>query len=220
MKTLYIVATPIGNLQDITLRALEVLRKVDLILCEDTRTSKKLLQAYEINKPVLAYHQHSKLVKLENIIELLNSGKDLALVSDAGTPGISDPGNVLVSKAMEKGINIVPIPGACAAVVAASICGFGTDKFLFLGFLPKKKGRSKILNQIKEAKYTVIFYESVHRIIKTLEELKEIIPYRKIVLCKELTKMFEQTFRGTAAEILEKLQNEKVKGEYVVVIDA
>lgn len=187
MGTLYIIATSIGNLKDITLRALETLKEVDFILCEDTRQTAKLLNHYNISKPLISYFQHSKLSKIEYIIDLLSQGKNLALVTDAGTPGISDPGGKLVDKLISlKGDNknnlqayklknfktkIIPIPGACAATAALSISGFPTDKFIFMGFPPHKKGREKFFKEISEAKYTVVFYESVHRILKTLEQL-------------------------------------------------
>ncbi len=224
MGILYVVATPIGNLKDITLRALEVLRSVDLILTEDTRVAKKLLDHYGIKKPLLSYHQHSKLERINEIVQLLRSGKNLALISDAGTPGISDPGGKLIEKLKEnlKEIKIVPIPGPSAIVAAASVSGFPMDRFLFLGFCPKKKKRKKFFNEVLSSKYPVIFYESPHRLIKTLTELSsmaKILNLRvKIVIAKELTKKFETIFRGEIEKVIEQLQKEKIKGEFVLIV--
>jgi len=225
MANLYIVATPIGNLEDISLRALRVLREVDLILCEDTRVTKKLLDRYQIKKPLLSYHQHSKLQKLDYIISLLKEGKNLALVSDSGTPGVSDPGNKLVEKVVEvlsDQVKIVPIPGPSALTCAASVSGFSMDKFLFFGFLPKKKKRKEVLKEILRSKYPVIFYESPHRIIKTLKELNlEAETYNlepKVVVCRELTKKFETIYRGKIEEVIEKIEKNQIKGEFVVIV--
>ncbi len=228
---LYIVATPIGNLEDMTFRAIRILKEVDLILCEDTRVTKILLEKYEIKKPILNYHQHSKLQKIDYIINLLKGGKNLALVSDAGTPGISDPGQRLIGKVLEElgeEVKIEPIPGANAAISALSISGFNTDEFLFLGFPPHKKGRQTFfVNVLEESqKRTVVFYESTHRIIKALEQIKELLEPRiynlepNLVVCRELTKKFETIYRGTIMEVLEKLKNDIIKGEFVVVIKA
>lgn len=237
MSKLYIVATPIGNLEDMTLRAIRILREVDLILCEDTRVTRILLDRYEIKKPMLSYHQHSKLQKIDYIINLLKEGKNLALVSDAGTPGISDPGQRLIEKVLEDlgdDVEVVPIPGANAAISALSISGFNTDEFLFLGFPPHKKGRQTFFeNVLEEAqRRTVVFYESTHRIIKALEQLeqseKRIVKSEEkeedkdkkmqIVVCRELTKKFETIYRGTISEVLEKLRSGIIKGEFTVVI--
>jgi 16S rRNA (cytidine1402-2'-O)-methyltransferase len=226
MANLYIVATPIGNLEDITLRALRVLKEVDLILCEDTRVTKKLLDRYQIKKPLLSYHQHSKLQKIEEIISLLKEGKNLALVSDSGTPGVSDPGNKLVNevvKWLSDRVKIVPIPGPSALTCAASVSGFAMDKFLFLGFLPKKKKRKEILKEILESKYPVIFYESPYRILKTLKELKEAMNSEQratnnIVVARELTKKFETIYRGKIEEVIKKIQEDKIRGEFVVIV--
>lgn len=225
--SLYIVATPIGNLEDITFRAVRVLKEADLILCEDTRVTRVLLEKYEIQKPVISYHQHSKLQKIDYIISLLKEGKNLALVSDAGTPGISDPGQQLIdrlisdSAELEKGIEIVPIPGPSAVISALSISGFDTDEFLFLGFPPHKKGRQTFFQNVLEEskKRTVVFYESTHRIIKALEQMDQMDEFKRaqIVLCRELTKKFETVYRGTIGEVLEKLKNDIIKGEFVVV---
>ncbi len=231
--TLYIVATPIGNLGDITLRALETLKSVDFILCEDTRHTQKILNHFEIKTPTISYHQHSDEKKLKEIKEILASGKSLALVTDAGTPGISDPGNKLVSHIMEHGTwnnTVVPIPGASAVIAALSVSGFPTDKFLFLGF-PPHKGRAKFFKEVAEARHTVVFYESNHRIKKCLGELYDVLKkdrpagrsfgeasvcVSQICICRELTKQFETIYRGTIEEILQ--MNIIEKGEFVVII--
>ena len=220
MVTLYIIGTPIGNLKDITLRALEVLKEVDLILCEDTRVTKKLLEHCQIKKPLLSYHQHSKLKKVNYILELLKQGKNLALVSDAGTPGISDPGNLLVYEAIERlreKVEIIPIPGPSAATAAASISGFPMDKFLFLGFPPTKRKRKKFFEAVVKSKYPVIFYESPYRIIKTLKELSSFISDREVVVCRELTKKFETIYRGKIEEVIKEIEKNP-RGEFVVIV--
>ena len=219
---LYIVATPIGNLEDITLRALRVLKEVDLILCEDTRVTKKLLDRYEIQKPLLSYHHHSKLSRVEKIVEHLENGKNLALVSDAGTPGISDPGNILIEHIthnMEQKVNIVPIPGVSAITCLASVAGINMSKFVFLGFPPHKKGRETFFRGAAEAKYPVIYFESPHRVLKNLELLEKFKPDAKLLIGRELTKMFEEVRRGSISEILEYYRNnsDKVKGEFVII---
>lgn len=224
MTTLYIVATPIGNLEDITLRAIRILKEVDLILCEDTRMTKRLLDRYEIDTPTMSYHAQSKLSKVEKIFELLEEGKNLALVSDAGTPTISDPGVLLVSQIKEKfkgEVNIVPIPGASAVISALSASGIPSSEFLFLGFLPHKKGRETLFKEIAETKRTVAFYESPHRIMKTLESLNKYIPERKVVIARELTKIHEEFPEGKPVELLEYFNKnkEKIRGEFVVIID-
>lgn len=234
MPTLYIIATPIGNLEDITLRALRVLKEVDVILCEDTRTTQKLLQKYEITTPTLSYHSHSGLAKVEKIFELLEQGKNLALVSDAGTPTISDPGVLLVSQIREHfkvgplgsprsdlGVSIVPIPGPSAVIAALSASGLPSSDFLFLGFLPHKKGRETLFKEIALSKRTTVFYESPHRILKTLESLKKhLSDERLIVLARELTKIYEEMVTGTAQELLQYFEKnkDKVKGEFVVMV--
>jgi 16S rRNA (cytidine1402-2'-O)-methyltransferase len=221
MSTLYIVATPIGNLSDITLRALETLKSVDFILAEDTRETKKLLDHYQVDKPMISYHQHSKLNKIDAIADLLKQGKNLALVSDAGTPGISDPGNQLIgllSKQLSN-LSIVPIPGACALAAAASISGFPTDKFIFSGFPPHKNKRNKFFERVSQSEETVVLYESVHRILKTLEDLKKNLGEREIMVARELTKKFETIYRGQISEVIEKLKNDKILGEFVIVIN-
>ena len=223
MAFLYIVATPIGNIKDISIRALEVLKKVDLILCEDTRVTRKLLDYYQIKTPTLSYHQHSKIKKVDYIINLLKEEKNLALVSDAGTPGISDPGNLLIKEILnqlKEKVKIVPLPGPNAAIAALSISGFPSNKFLFLGFPPVKKKREKFFEQIVLAKCPVVFYESSHRIIKTLRELNLLIPYRQLIVCRELTKKFETVYRGNIEEIIKELENDKnnLKGEFTIIV--
>ncbi len=215
--TLYIVATPIGNLGDITLRALETLKSVDFILCEDTRHTQKILNHFEIKTPTISYHQHSDERKLREIKEILASGKSLALVTDAGTPGISDPGNKLVSVITDHQSPVVPIPGPSALTAALSVSGFDTSKVLFLGF-PPHKGRAKFFKEVAEAKHTVVFYESNHRIKKCLGELAEILDKkRQVCVCRELTKQFETIYRGTIDEILQMKILEK--GEFVIIIN-
>lgn len=220
---LYIVGTPIGNLEDITLRAIRILHEVDFILCEDTRVTKKLLQKYEINTPTISYHAHSKLTKVEKIIDLLLKGKNLALVSDAGTPAISDPGSQLVKRVREElsdvDIQIIPGPSAVAAALSAS--GFPADEFVFLGFLPHKKGRETKFKEITESKKTVVLYESPHRILKTIIRLSEILAEgRKVALFGEITKMHEKAFVGTPHEVLEKLSSDSklTKGEFTLIV--
>jgi len=218
--TLYIVATPIGNLGDITLRALDILKSVDIILCEDTRVSRKLLAHYNIDTPTMSYHQHSDEKKVHEIVRLLEDGKHLALVTDAGTPGISDPGNLLIKELAIQQYNhitIVPIPGPSAVITALSISGLPTDKFVFMGFPPHKKGRNKYFQQIADAKYTVALYESNHRIQKTLKQLSDVVDSdRTICVCRELTKKFETIYRGTVGGIAD--MNIKEKGEFVVIL--
>ena len=235
--TLFIVATPIGNLGDITIRAIETLKSVDLILCEDTRVTRRLLDHYNIDKPTISYHEHSKLKKTEYIARLLEEGKDLALVSDAGTPGISDPGNKLIAalvgppfappspsategrseaSADKSDLKIISIPGPSAVTASLSISGFNTNKFIFMGFPPVKNKRKKFFEEIKNSKYPVVFYESPHRILKTIKEL----PARNIVVCRELTKKFESIYRGTPDEVLKKLSPEEVRGEFVIIVSS
>jgi len=213
---LYIVATPIGNLQDITLRALDTLKKVDLIVCEDTRVTAKLLNKYEIKKSLLSYHQHSKNSKVDKIINKLKEGKNIALVTDAGTPGISDPGNVLVAEAIKNNIKIEAIPGVSAVTMLLSVAGIDTQKFIFLGFPPHKKGRQTFFIKAKEYDIPVVFYESRYRILKTLKSLE----YENVIIGRELTKMHEEVLRGTGEELKEYLENnhEKLKGEFTVIL--
>ena len=218
---LYLVATPIGNLKDITLRALETLKQVDLILCEDTRVTRKLLEHYEIKKPTESYHHHTPESKVKEIIVLLKNGKNIALVTDAGTPGIADPGNKLVAELIKDSSAarlISPIPGPSALATALSIAGFPTDKFVFYGFPPTKKKRKEFWQKIADNDLAVVFYESPHHIIKSLTELKEFSPSRQAMVGRELTKKFETVYRGTLAEIIDQLTTE-ARGEFVVVLD-
>lgn len=219
MSTLYVVSTPIGNLSDITFRAIEILRLADEIVCEDTRHTKKLLDHYQIAKPLMSFHEHSGAEKLEYLIEKLKNGQKLAFVTDAGTPCISDPGAKLVARAVHEGISIVPIPGVSAVVSALSVSGFPADTFTFHGFMPHKKGKETLMKKIAESEITSVFYESTHRIIKTLEMLaRHLDKERKMVVCRELTKKFETIYRGTLDKILEQLRASSTKGEFTVVV--
>ena len=225
MATLYIIGTPIGNLEDITLRALRVLKEVDLILCEDTRVTKRLLSKYEISTPTMSYHAQSKLAKVDKILELLEAGKNIALVSDAGTPCISDPGMLLVSQVLEKfddAVSVVPIPGPSALVTALSATGISVAEFTFLGFLPHKKGRETLFKEIAESRRVMVFYESTHRIEKALESLEKFCgPERNIIVARELTKIYEEFVRGTVAKVRTHfVQNpDRVRGEFVVIVE-
>jgi len=219
--TFYIVATPIGNLKDITLRALAILKEVDLILAEDTRVTKKLLIHYDIDRPIMSYHQHSSEEKKLHIFSEILRGKNIALVSDAGTPGISDPGNELIDFILERNarIQIVPIPGASAIITTLSVSGFRADKFIFLGFLPKKK-RKKLFEWIKLGKIAFAFYESPNRILKTLDVLIEHFgENRRVFIARELTKLYEALYRGTLKEVKKTLGKEKIRGEIVVIVE-
>lgn len=221
MAALYIIATPIGNLEDLSFRALRTLKEVDSILCEDTRVTKKLLARYKISKPTVSYHQHSKLTKAKYILEQLEKGKHLALVSDAGTPSISDPGAKLISYLTNQlpDLKIIPIPGPSALITGLSVSGFPADKFVFLGFPPVKTKRKKFFQGIKEVNQTVILYESPYRIVKTLEELKEVLGnQREVVVGRELTKKFEIIYRGRLEKVLEQIKSDKIRGEFVVVL--
>lgn len=222
MATLYVVGTPIGNLEDITLRAINVLTNVDFILAEDTRVTRVLLDRYNIKTPLIAYHQHSGQGAIDRILQLLREGGRLALVSDAGTPGINDPGGVLIEKVLIElpETNIVPIPGANAALAALSASGFPADTFTYLGFPPHKKGRQTFFKSIAEIPHTVVFYESKHRMAKALTELRDFskIGQRPIVIARELTKQFETMYRGAIDEIVEKIPANRMLGEFVVVI--
>lgn len=227
MSILRIVATPIGNLEDLSFRALRVFKEVDYILCEDTRQTRKLLDHYQVKTPTISYHQHSVGLKIDKIIDLLKSGKNLALVSDAGTPGISDPGGKLVSLVREKlgeSVLIESVPGASALGAAISIAGAGFDRFLFLGFLPHKKGRQTMIKEINASKHSVAIYESKHRIIKLLEELEKSNAgsdsVLEIMVARELTKMHESFYVGTPQTVLAELLKDpnNLKGEFVVLI--
>ena len=215
---LYIVSTPIGNLKDITFRAIEILNEVEYILCEDTRVTSILLKHYNIIKHLVSLNAVSETGKIPAILERLWIGQSYALVSDSGTPGISDPGIRLISEAMKQGIEVVPVPGATALISALTISGLPTDSFVFEGFLPQKKGRQKKLKELSDEKRTIVLYESSHRIVKLIDELVNYIPERYIVVCRELTKKFEETWRGYPFEIKESLVSKIIKGEFVVVI--
>lgn len=213
---LYIVATPIGNLGDISGRAREILSSVDLVLCEDTRVTSRLLAALEITPSTMSFHEHTDPLKRKQIVDRLVNGAKIALVTDAGTPAISDPGGFLVKDAVDAGIEVTPIPGPSAVIAALSVSGFAIDRFTFLGFPPHKKGRNSFFAEIAGFDHAVVLYESTHRIAKTLEALKEL--GRPLVVCRELTKMHETVYRGSAEEILKQLDETSSKGEFVIVI--
>ena len=215
---LYIVSTPIGNLKDITLRAIETLNEVDFILCEDTRVSSILLKKYNVIKQLISFNAVSEIKKIPAIIERLKQGQSYALISDSGTPAISDPGIRLVSESIKNGIEVISIPGATALIAALTISGLPTDSFVFEGFLPQKKGRQKKLKELSEEERTIVLYESSHRIIKLINELNEYFSERYVVVCRELTKKFEESWRGFPSELKEKLNEKTIKGEFVVVI--
>ncbi len=215
---LYVVSTPIGNLGDITHRAVEVLKAVDLIACEDTRKTKILTQRYNINTPLTSYYEYNKAVKGDYLLKVLREGKHIALVSDAGTPGISDPGFSLIRSVLEAGIKVVSIPGPTALISALSISGFPTNKFIFEGFLPIKSGaRKKRLARLKDLGVTVVLYESPHRILKTLQDMLEVLGNRQAVLVREVTKKFEEVIRGDIESLIEGLRASKPRGEFVVI---
>lgn len=218
--SLYLVPTPIGNLGDITLRALEILKSVDTILAEDTRTSGFLLKHFEISKPLQSFHIFNEHKTLAGLIERMKGGEVMALISDAGTPGISDPGFLLVREALKAGLKIDCLPGATALIPALVKSGFPTDRFVFEGFLPHKKGRQTLLKKLAEEDRTIVLYESPHRLIKTLEQLNDFFgPERKVSVSRELTKMHEETFTGNLKEVQQHFSAKDVKGEIVLVID-
>lgn len=217
-KTLYVVATPIGNLGDITLRALETLKQVDFIICEDKRVTGNLLKHFEISKPLISLNAYNEANQVEPITARLILGETAALVSDAGTPTVSDPGVRFINFAIKCEINVVSIPGPSALTAALSIAGLPTDSFLFEGFLPQKKGRQKKLKVLADEEKTIVLYESVHRIEKFINEAVEFFPERFIVVCRELTKKFEETWRGFPSELKEQLKEKNIKGEFVIVI--
>ncbi|PCI94498.1 MAG: 16S rRNA (cytidine(1402)-2'-O)-methyltransferase [Flavobacteriales bacterium] len=220
MSKLYLIPTPIGNLEDITLRALRILKEVDVILAEDTRTSSKLLKHYEINKKLIAHHQHNEHKTLDRIIESLKNGETLALISDAGTPAISDPGFLLVRECIKNDIEIECLPGATAFVPALVNSGFPCDKFVFEGFLPHKKGRQTRLKLLAEETRTIIFYESPHRLLKTLKQFGEYFEENRLVsVSRELTKMHEENIRGTVIELIQYYETHTLKGEIVIIVD-
>ena len=218
---LYLVATPIGNLEDITFRAINVLKEADIIAAEDTRHTLKLLNHYEISKPLISYHRHNEDVKKEVLINKLLEGQNIALVTDAGTPGISDPGEEIVREAIENNIEIIPIPGACALINALIPSGLNTKEFAFYGFLPlNKNNRKSVLERIKKEDKTVILYEAPHKLIKTLEDIQASLGDIDCVLAREITKIHEEFIRGSINSILEKMkEKEAIKGEYIVLLD-
>lgn len=215
---LYIVSTPIGNLEDITLRALRVLKEADLVFAEDTRVTRRLLSHYEIENQLLSYHSYNEAGRIPQIIQFLKEGKQIALVSDAGTPGISDPAHKLVKAAIEANIPIEPVPGATAIITALVASGMPTDRFVFEGFLPRKKGRQTKLKFLSEEPGTIIFYESALRTRKTVEDIVKNMGNRYIVISRELTKMYEEFIRGYAQDLLAELKSRQLKGEIVLLI--
>lgn len=217
---LYIVATPIGNLEDITLRALRVLKEVDVIAAEDTRHSLKLLNHYGISKQLMSYWGAKEKVRAENVLKKLRSGQSVALISDAGTPGISDPGAVLIRKAIHEGIDVISIPGPSALISALSISGLPTEEFTFIGFLPQKESqRQKVLKELSLEHRTLIFYEAPHRIFEALQDMEEIFGERKAAIIKEITKIHEEALRGSISDILDKLEKTTIAGEYVIIVE-
>lgn len=218
---LYLVATPIGNLEDITFRAINTLKEVDIIAAEDTRHTLKLLNYYEISKPLISYHRHNEDVKSDILISKLLEGQNIAIVTDAGTPGISDPGEEIVKEAIKNSIEVIPIPGACALINALIVSGLNTKFFAFYGFLPlNKKNREDALNKIRNENKTVILYEAPHKILKTLQDILNVIGDINCVLAKEITKIHEEYNRGKISEIIDRLrEKESIKGEYVLLLD-
>ncbi|MFZ3031592.1 MAG: 16S rRNA (cytidine(1402)-2'-O)-methyltransferase [Candidatus Moraniibacteriota bacterium] len=217
---LYIVATPIGNLGDMTLRALETLKSVDVVLSEDTRVTGNLLRHFEIKKSLVSFHEHTEADKAQKLIDRMKAGESMALVTDAGTPGISDPGNVLVALAAAAGIRTIPIPGANALGAIVSVAGIDMREFIFLGFPPHKKGRETFFRRVAVSEMPVIYYESPHRVVKNLELLLELSPNKKLVLGRELTKIFEEVVRGSVSEVKAYLESKagKMKGEFTIVV--
>ena len=215
---LYIVATPIGNLKDFTFRAIDTLKEVDFVFAEDTRNSVQLMKHYSIETKLDSYHEHNNIQKIPKIINLLNEGNDIALISDAGTPTISDPGYKLIRACIDEKIDVIPIPGASAVTTALSASGLPSDSFFFLGFLPQKKGRKKKISFLKSLDNTIIIFESPHRLLKTLKELHDELGERPVVVARELTKLYEEIIRGNFDSIIEYFESKKVKGEIVIII--
>ena len=217
---LYLCATPIGNLEDITYRVLRTLQEVDLIAAEDTRNSIKLLNHFDIKTPMTSYHEFNKIEKAHQLVEKMQSGTNIALITDAGTPGISDPGEELVKIAYEAGIEVTSLPGAAACITALTLSGLSTRRFAFEAFLPKdKKERKRVLEELKDETRTIIIYEAPHHLIKTLEELEKELDNRKITLCRELTKKYEEAHRTTIHEVLDYYKDKEPRGEYVLVVE-
>ncbi len=217
---LYVVATPIGNLADITLRALRILKEVDIIAVEDTRHSSKLLSHYGISKPLISYWGEREKVRAEEIIKRLQSGQSVALISDAGTPGISDPGEVVIKRALEEGFEVIPIPGPSALIAALSVSGLPMRGFIFAGFLPPKRTqRLKAIEELSIEKRTIVFYEAPHRILETLQDMYEVLGDRNVAVFKEITKIHEEVFRGNLKKVIQEIEGSTVAGEFVVVVD-
>jgi len=217
---LFVVATPIGNLEDITFRAVRILSEADLIAAEDTRHTKILLAKYNINTPMTSYHKFNIKAKTPHLINFLKEGKNVALVSDAGTPGISDPGYEIIRESVNQGIRIEPVPGPSAAITALAVSGLSTDRFVFEGFLPKKPGKKrKRLEELKKETRTIIIYESPFRVVRTLQDISDSMGDRQVAICRELTKKFEEIIRGKAGEVKEKLMKRGLKGEVVLVVE-
>jgi 16S rRNA (cytidine1402-2'-O)-methyltransferase len=215
---LFVVATPIGNLQDFTFRAVETLNSVHCIFAEDTRTSKKLINHYDIDTKLYSYHDHSSEKEIARLLDILKDQKDVALISDAGTPTISDPGYSLIRECISEGIDIVPIPGASALTAAISASGLPSDAFTFIGFLPTKKGRQKKISSLEKLDTTLVLFESPHRLLKTLNQLKEVLGERPIVVARELTKLYEEIIRGNFESAIKYFEAKKIKGEIVIMI--
>lgn len=216
----YVVGTPIGNLEDLTFRAKKVLEDVDYIFAEDTRVTKRLLSHYEIEKTVYQYHEHNKLHQIQNVINLLKGNKNIALVTDAGTPCISDPGFELVNEILKNDLKVVGIPGASSIITGASISGLDMRRMAYEGFLPKKKGRQTLFNKLKDEERTIVILESPNRILKTLKDVREYLGERYVVITRELTKIYEEIIRGNVSQIIEKLEKKPIKGEIVLFIRA
>jgi len=216
---LYICGTPIGNLEDITLRSLKILKEVNLIAAEDTRHTLKLLNHYQINTKVTSYYEYNKFKKAPYLVEILKNGQDIALVSDAGMPGISDPGYVLIDLALKNNIKIIPVPGVSALITALVVSGLPTDKFVFEGFLPRKiKDRKRYFKSIENEERTIIFYETPHRLKKALKDMLEILGDRKVVIARELTKLYEEIIRGKLSQVLTEISTKEVKGEITLIV--
>lgn len=220
MATLYIVGTPIGNLEDLTFRAKRILGEVDVVACEDTRVTKKLLDHYAITTLTTSIHHHSTATDLDRVLDRVEQGKNVAVVTDAGMPGVSDPGGKLIARAVERGLKVESVPGPSALTTAVSLSGVPTDQFLFLGFLPHKKGRETLFKRIADTEETVVLYESPHRLMKTLDSLMRLSLNKQIIVCRELTKIHESIVRGSAEEVLKHFTNhaDQVRGEIVIVI--
>ena len=215
---LYIVATPIGNLEDMTFRAVRTLKEVDYIFAEDTRVTKKLLSHYESVTVVYRYDEFTKMTQINSIINLVNEGKSVALVTDAGTPCISDPGYEVVERALKEGIKVSPIPGCSSLVTAASVSGISMRRMAYEGFLPKKKGRQTLLKKLAFEERSIVIFESPHRVVRTLQDIEEYLGVREVAVCREITKMFEEIVRGTTTELIEKFKDRTIKGEVVMIV--